>query len=269
MHRTKIIKPERVPLKQKTVSTRNSTRAVQQPDASKYNHEEAKKHRQERFIESLQPRPHKTMSEKKQFQKYGTIEKELAGKTVYLIAGGPSLKDFDFSRLCGKNVIVINKAFKYVPEFQYLYWTDSRFYNWFKSEIDVLKCKKFTPCTTPGNMPDNVTVLKNSGGRIIDISSPHVITAGNNSGFGAISLAIKLGAERIYLLGYDMGYTGSNTHFHDGYPSGTAKHSVYRSMLQYFEDNAAIIKSVVQIYNTSLNSNLKCFDYCDIDTCLS
>lgn len=268
MQKVQIIKPERV-LKQKTVTTRNRLLSQQLVQPPAYDHEQARRQRQEQFIRSLEPKTQRTSQVKKDFERYGTIEKELKGQDVYLVAGGPSLKDFDFNRLSGKNVIAINKAFKYVTDFQYLYWTDSRFYNWFKTEIDLLKCKKFTPCTTPSSMPGNITILKNSGGRILDISSPAVITAGNNSGFGAISLAIKLGAARIYLLGYDLGFSGSSSHFHDGYPQGnTAKPSVYKSMLQYFEDNADIIKSVVEIYNTSKQSNLKCFDYCDIDTCL-
>jgi hypothetical protein len=268
MHRTKIIKPERTPLKQKTVTIRSEP--VLQNKQYKADPERDRRDRQERFARSLQPNANqRPKPERQEFRKYGKIEQDLRGKSVYIIAGGPSLTGFDFNRLAGKNVIVINKAFMYVPEFQYLYWTDARFYNWYKNEIDQLQCKKFTPCTSPRDLPDSITVLKNSGGRTIDLSTPDTITAGNNSGFGAISLAIKLGATEIYLLGYDMGYNGNQTHFHDGYPAHTAKQGVYKSMLKYFEDNAEIIKSVVKIYNTSAQSSLTYFEYINIDTAIS
>jgi|GEM_PF-3075894 len=275
MQRVKIIKPERVPLKQKTVTVKpniensNVERNNRPPGNGVRPPSNGVKDRQDRFVKSLQPNNQKFKNEKQEFRKYGKIEQTLKDKTVFLIAGGPSLKDFDFNRLSGKNVIAINKAFMYLPEYQYLYWTDSRFYTWYKDEINKQECKKYTPCVNPNNVSENITVLKNSGGRIIDLTTPDSITAGNNSGFGAISLAIKLGASKIYLLGYDMGYTGNKTHFHDGYPSNTAKQSVYNSMLKYFEDNADIIKSVVKIYNTSATSNLKCFDYCDINIAIS
>jgi hypothetical protein len=275
MQRVKIIKPERVPLKQKTVTIKPNVenskveRNNRPPDNGVRPPNNGVKDRQDRFVKSLQPINQKSKNEKQEFRKYGKIEQTLKDKTVFLIAGGPSLKDFDFSSLKGKNVIAINKAFMYLPEYQYLYWTDSRFYTWYKNDIDKQECKKYTPCINPNDVSGNITVLKNSGGRIIDLTTPDSITAGNNSGFGAISLAIKLGASKIYLLGYDMGYTGNKTHFHDGYPSNTAKQSVYNSMLKYFEDNADIIKSVVKIYNTSATSNLKCFDYCDINIAIS
>ena len=270
MQKIKIIKPERVPLKQKTVTIKHKTEEdrVQQKARLMNNNMNGVKERQERFIKSLQPNNAQSNKPRQEFRKFGKIDQDLKDKTVFLIAGGPSLKDFDFNKLRGKNVIAINKAFMYLPEYQYLYWTDSRFYTWYKKDIDMLSCKKYTPCTSSNNPTDDIIVLKNSGGRIVDLTTPDVITAGNNSGFGAISLAIKMGASKIYLLGYDMGYTGNKTHFHDGYPSNTAKQTVYNNMLKYFEDNAEIIKATVKIYNTSRNSNLKCFDYIDINTAI-
>lgn len=40
----------------------------------------------------------------------------------------------------------------------------------------------------------------------------------NNSGAGAIELAIQLGAENIILLGYDMQHTGGKKHWHADHP---------------------------------------------------
>ena len=195
---------------------------------------------------------------------YGTIPKVWKGATVYIVAGGASLKDFNFDKLSGKHVIAINKAFRYVKEPGALYWTDSRFYNWYKSEIDEIKCMKFTGGTNPRDLAPDVTVLRPAGGKTIDLSSPDNISAGNNSGYGAISLAIKLGAKRIYLLGYDMGHVGGKSHFHDGYPSGNSKEHIYKGMMRYFTDNADIISNVVEIYNTNPKSNLKAFKFCSL-----
>jgi hypothetical protein len=178
--------------------------------------------------------------------KYGSVKPIWKGETVYIVAGGPSLHDFNFSRLTGKKVIAVNKAFMFVQDCDVIYWTDSRFYNWYKKEIDALSCLKYTPSPHPINMADDVVLLRSAGGRIIDLSTER-ITAGNNSGFGALSLALKMGATKIYLLGFDMGFKGSKTHFHDGYPITSVRESIYKSMMKYFEDNESIIKSVAKV----------------------
>ena len=96
--------------------------------------------------------------------KYGSVKPIWKGETVYIVAGGPSLQDFNFSRLEGKKVIATNKAFMFVPDCDVLYWTDSRFYNWYKKEIDALTCLKYTPSPHPINLTDDVILLRNSGG---------------------------------------------------------------------------------------------------------
>jgi hypothetical protein len=271
MRNIKIIKPERIPMQKKTVQVRPAEPYKKVKHEIKIATEIAQNRQiyikqnnknQDKFKTNYKVKPDESKI------KYGKLHQDLKGQSVYLVAGGPSLKNFDFSRLVGKNVIAINKAFMYVPEFSYLYWTDSRFYNWYKAEIDQLKCKKITTAKNP-NLTEDVLLIKNSGGRIIDLDSPDKLTAGNNSGFGAISLALKLGASTIYLLGYDMGFTGSQTHFHEGYPSTTANKNIYKSMMKYFEENASIIKSTAQVYNTSDKSNLTCFDYLPLDKALS
>lgn len=40
----------------------------------------------------------------------------------------------------------------------------------------------------------------------------------NNSGAGAVSLAIKLGAENVLLIGYDMQYANGKRHWHGDHP---------------------------------------------------
>lgn len=276
-----IIKPERMPIKQNnvqkpSVKTQQNTQPIGQPNMTleerkarielvkKLNYEAE----QRRLAKIKAGGPVSSGQRGVPNYKYGSVKQMWKDSTVYIVAGGPSLQDFNFSRLSGKKVIAVNKAFMFIPDCDVLYWTDSRFYNWYKKEIDAMSCLKYTPSPHPINLADDVTLLRNAGGRIIDLSSER-ITAGNNSGFGALSLALKMGATKIYLLGFDMGYKGSKTHFHDGYPINGVRESVYRNMIKYFEDNEALIKSVAKVYNTNRASNLKCFDFCTIDEALA
>jgi hypothetical protein len=50
------------------------------------------------------------------------------GATVFCLAGGPSLLDFDFASLAGKRVIAVNEAIKAYPAADILYfWDDTWF----------------------------------------------------------------------------------------------------------------------------------------------
>ena len=75
--------------------------------------------------------------------KYSTVPKLFPQETIYIIGGGPSLKNFNFKTLIGKKTIAINKAIIYHPTADILYWTDGRFYTWFKNEVDNFKGLKF------------------------------------------------------------------------------------------------------------------------------
>lgn len=50
------------------------------------------------------------------------------------------------------------------------------------------------------------------------IHGPH-IGGGGNSGFQAVNLAVRMGARRIVLLGFDMGHSGQ-AHWHADHGSG-------------------------------------------------
>ena len=50
-----------------------------------------------------------------------------ASDTVYIIGGGPSLKNFKWSELNNKKTIAINKSLLSYPNADAVYWTDGRF----------------------------------------------------------------------------------------------------------------------------------------------
>lgn len=195
------------------------------------------------------------------------IEKIWNGDTVYIIGGGPSLKDFDWSRLSGKKIIAINRAFQVLPNADVLYWTDSRFYKWYKKEIDNFKGLKVT-CRPILDNPGDIIVLKPTSSLKFD-DRMNTISSGNNSGFGAINLAIKLGAKKIYLLGYDMISYPNQTHWHDGYQI-THNHTIYDRMIVQFSFIAEDAKKMnIEIYNANLKSRLDVFKKVSLDDAIN
>ena len=90
---------------------------------------------------------------------------------------------------------------------------------------------------------------------------PEILAHGFNSGYAAINLAYHLGVKRIILLGFDMCNNGSETHFHDGYPTRAAGDKMYQDkFLPGFKQLAAATKAAgVIVLNASPYSKLTAF----------
>lgn len=198
---------------------------------------------------------------------YGKIEPIWDNETVYIVGGGPSLSNFDWKRLEGKKVIAINRAFEVLPNADVLYWTDSRFWKWYSNEIKKFKGLKVT-CRPYNPISYDVILLKAVNSKPYE-SDPSHISHGNNSGYGAINLAVKLGAKKIYLLGYDMESDVNKTHWHTGYDA-KHNHGIYTKMIQSFSVLAPVLSQMgVVVYNANPKSNLKAFNMCSIESALN
>ena len=201
--------------------------------------------------------------------KYSTVTNKFQGETIYIIGGGPSLKEFNFSSLAGCRSIAINKAILYHMAADVLYWTDGRFYTWFKNEVDSYKGLKFS--LKPGSQytPD-IQILRKGKPYGLE-EDPQTLAHGFNSGYAAINLAYHLGAKRIILLGFDMTNDGNETHFHDGYPTRAAGNKIYADkFLPGFKQlNAEIKLKGIHILNASPYSKLNIFPKITLEQALS
>lgn len=199
--------------------------------------------------------------------KSGKIQPEFLGETVYIVGGGPSLKDFNFDLLKGKHVIAINRAFEFVPFAEYLYWSDIGFYEKYKEGIHQFKGKKVTNKNYP--LRNDIINLENTGKLGLE-TNPSAIKHGGNSGYAAINLAYHLGAKTIVLLGYDMQKDGKESHFHGGY-GRKVDNSLYDNLfLPHFQSLVEPLRDKkVVVYNANINSKLECFTKCDIDFALN
>lgn len=201
--------------------------------------------------------------------RYSAVSPIFKGETVYLIGGGPSLKNFDFRELHGSKSIAINKAFLFHSFADVLYWTDSRFYSWYKHDIDNYKGLKYS--IKPGSQYTNdIKILKKGKPYGLE-RDPQMLAHGFNSGYAAINLAYHLGAARIILLGFDMANNGDESHFHDGYPSrGTSDRMYMDKFVPGFKQlKAELVQDNVQVYNASPYSKINDFPKISFQQALS
>lgn len=162
-----------------------------------------------------------------------------ASATVCLVAGGPSLKNFDWSRLHGRQVIAINRAFETCPQAQVLWWSDHLFYLRNREAIDAhaapYKATGLRSNEQHADLAAEVHRYRFTGLHGLD-AEPGCVRTGNNSAFAALHLAAHLGARKIVLLGVDMKHgAAGETHWHNGHGIAHIEHTLTHQMLPYFE----------------------------------
>jgi hypothetical protein len=191
---------------------------------------------------------------------------------VFIVAGGPSLKGFNWSRLNGKDIIAINRSYEVLPNAKYIYFADHDFFA--NHQADMLAhqgqiitgyasniCKKQI-------VHPQVWEYKLTGPNGLDTQT-NCIRHGRNGGYAAINVAFHLGYKTIYLMGYDMGRKESDTHWHDGHPRIDPE-SIYDTMLGHYATIAEPLKNNgVQVFNTNPDSRLKSFPFISIEVALS
>ena len=194
------------------------------------------------------------------------IEKIWNDDVVYIVAGGPSLKGFDWAKLDGKKVIAINRAFSYLPNADVLYFSDTRFYEWYRDDIEKFKGLKYTI----SNKIKSTTVKSLKRGHETGMHTDgYTLSHGNNSGYAAINLAYMLGAKVIILLGYDLN-TIKTVNFHDGY-NIEQQNNVYKNEFipPYLSLPRLFKRLGVLCYNANQDSELNCFPKCSLDFALN
>jgi len=203
------------------------------------------------------------------------------GHPCVVVGGGPSYETFDCARLRGWRTIGINRAFeRFEPTV--LFSMDERYYRWVVSgmydamadgagaaaKFAAFRGYKAWLMTRGGSFPEDVFVLPayrnyETALQAFVWSSEEGIGSGNNSGYGALQLAVVLGANPIYLVGFDMRHRGAKTHGHSGHPIPQQAYQV-EHMRTFFERAAPAIKARgFRVVNLCADSALRCFEFGD------
>jgi hypothetical protein len=161
---------------------------------------------------------------------------------IYIVAGGNSLRGFDFKRLKNKEIIAVNESLHFVPFAQTLVALDKDFY---------------TRNCIISDFPNHEIWLKTYTGRMYnDRNVPGTIQIpyhpANNSGFMAVKLAIEMQPKRIFLLGYDM-HRIKYVHFYDNIP---IEYSEIWSSTKIWIEN---LEYDCEIINVCLDSKIEIF----------
>jgi hypothetical protein len=139
------------------------------------------------------------------------------GGTIVILASGPSLtqQDADYVRGKADAVIAINTTYQLAPWADCLYGSDGsrRFWRWHNG-VPTFTGLKYTVEANKYGVP----ALRNTGQDGLE-THPTGLRTGKNSAYAAINLAFHFGAQKIVLLGVDMGRGPTNrAHWHGEHP---------------------------------------------------
>lgn len=152
-----------------------------------------------------------------EFTKVGhshTVNQPLAGRAVAIFGNGPSMTPAVASALEPYPHILTNNAFMLVHSPTLLVVLDRRWFEWHGAAVRAIGHTVIT-ATVPGQPPAHRGRLINfAKSREDPLNMEPDILAGSNSGHAAILLALKMGATRVYLAGFDMGFVGGRAHWH-------------------------------------------------------
>ena len=167
-----------------------------------------------------------------------------SGSPAWIVAGGPSLRLFDFSLLRDvPHCIAINAAFYDVPTAEVMISEDARVFERFAPDLSNFNGVKVFACPDDAYVPQvravvpDATIIhtrpksKGWSKRLED-----GLSTSSCSLIPALNLADVMGANPIYLLGVDLDDDPSN--YHKRYPStwstGAAQMESYRSDCEHW-----------------------------------
>ena len=198
-------------------------------------------------------------------------------KTAILIGGGKSVIEGIELGLWDKikdkaDIFSINYAFKtmpYLPNKQV--WVDTTFFKNNLGDLETLY-KAGVECHCKKNAKYNaiLEIIQHDTSRDEVTKDKLYIGAMGLSGTFAIALTIKLGYDRIFLLGYDFGTTSikdTHTHYYQHTGIQFLSNGV-RNPQVYMTDNGVkrevklfdkFKSSLYNIYNVSMTSNINSF----------
>ena len=205
-------------------------------------------------------------------------------QTCFVIGGGPSLQGFDWNLIKPFHTIGTNKSFQTFPaevnygmdytffdQVQYSCNSNQKNYKLHQDWISYNGIKVFLRQDHTYVFVEGIYYVDSIPEKVICFDLNRGIYATNNSGGGAIMLALALGCKNIGLLGFDLKMDGNKSHFHEGYEGQNLKS--FSINLEEFrravDEMGPSMLNYANIVNLSPGSALKSFPKADIKTFLS
>lgn len=208
-----------------------------------------------------------------------TVTPEWKGETAAILASGPSMTRAQADAVRGKcRVIAVNNSGidtecngalvpALAPWADILFAGDAKWWHCYKDR--ALKFPGRKVCLRPSLPFPQVYSLKQSHKQVFD-ERPQFLVQGGNSGYMALHLAVHLGAKRIILLGFDMGFKGKQRHWFGNHPPRLNSRPNFTRWIHAFGKLAPVLqKKGIQVINCTPTTALRCFKKAPLEMALN
>jgi hypothetical protein len=185
---------------------------------------------------------------------------------VYIIGGGPSLIGFDWNRLTNKLTLGCNDAYQLGPAIcKACVFGDLKWFAYHDEELAKFPNPRFT--NEPSlyvHSPDWLLCMRREGNGL----HQNALGWNGNTGAVAINLALVLGAQRVFLLGYDMKAPSKNLvnwHVHNVSKPNMNSYERFKRGMESVKNNLPSVFPGREIINIGPDSDLDCFPKEPID----
>lgn len=196
------------------------------------------------------------------------VTRDWVDETVFIIAGGPSVRGVDLARLRGHRVVVINSSYMVYPQADALVFTDRRWWIEHQHRVRQIFDGQIVTLTPRDRMYDGLLVLERqrSGGMSTD---PTRLAWWHTTLTTALNYVALRGATRIPVLGLDganSGADGAMWH-HTPHPiRWGANWNRYKYHGEALEAIAGpLLAQGARVYNLNPDSAHKMFQFASLD----
>lgn len=189
---------------------------------------------------------------------YWRVPRMWVGQTVAVLASGPSMSAAVAASVAHLPRIAVNSTYLLARDADVVYAGDLK---WWQANPEALACRGIKcaieprPGVWPQAMPGSVVALRNTGRDGFD-RDPGAARTYKNSGAVALQIAVKAGASRILLLGFDM----RGGHWHPPHSIGNPTAEMLARCVIAFRGLAKAIAPLgPAVLNCSPGSALDCF----------
>ncbi len=196
---------------------------------------------------------------------YWSVPPMWAGRTVAVLASGPSMSQAVADAVRHLPRIAINTTYRLAPDADVIYGSDAC---WWAQHPETLGlpgrkvCIEILPEIVPV-LDEAIQVMRNTGREGFD-HDPACLRTINNSGACGIQIAVHAKAARVLLLGFDM----HGGHWHGAHPKPLSSETTLKRRPGYLERCVASMGRLARalpketmVINCTLGSALRCFPF--------
>ena len=197
------------------------------------------------------------------------------GETVVVMASGPSMtqEQADYVKESACRSIVVNTTYKLAPWADILYAADRWWWQHYDCAPDFFGIRvgvgwRFKidkpivgwPHSEEAKKVFLVGITEHEG---LELENPSGLCGGGNSGYQAVNLAVRLGAKRIVLLGFDL---KEKCHWHEEHQGRATGYWNYEKWAKNFDTMVEPLNELgVEVINCSPDSAIEAFEKRDLE----